>query len=54
MYETRKQPQLHPADFLRRLLAHVAIACVLLLSSVALVLAPVVHRVVHRFHPDED
>ncbi len=43
MYETRKQPLLPRSDFLRRLLAHVAVACVLLLGSVALGMAGYMH-----------
>ena len=43
MYETRKQPLLRRADFLRRLLGHLAAACVLLLGSVALGMAGYMH-----------
>ena len=43
MYETRKQPLLRPRDFLRRVLLHLAAACVLLLGSVAIGMAGYMH-----------
>jgi len=43
VYETRKQPLLRPKDFLRRVLAHLAAACVLLLGSVAIGMAGYMH-----------
>jgi len=43
MYETRKQPLLRPRDFLRRVLGHLAAACVLLLASVAIGMAGYMH-----------
>ena len=43
MYETRKQPLLRPRDFLRRVLAHLAATCVLLLGSVAIGMAGYMH-----------
>ena len=43
MYETRKQPLLRPKDFLRRVLGHLAAACVLLLGSVAIGMAGYMH-----------
>ncbi|HEY8265346.1 MAG TPA: hypothetical protein VIG03_02145 [Steroidobacteraceae bacterium] len=43
MYESRKQPLLPPSDFLRRLLAHLAAACVLLLASIVLGMAGYMH-----------
>jgi len=43
MYETRKQPLLRPRDFLRRVLGHLAAACVLLLGSVAIGMAGYMH-----------
>ena len=43
MYETRKQPILRRADFLRRLLGHAAAALVLILGSVAIGMAGYVH-----------
>jgi len=43
MYETRKQPLLRPKDFLRRVLIHLAAACVLLLGSVAIGMAGYMH-----------
>ncbi len=43
MYETRKQPLLRPKDFLRRVLIHLAAACVLLLCSVAIGMAGYMH-----------
>jgi hypothetical protein len=43
VYETRKQPLLRPADFVRRVLAHAAAAAVLLLGSIALGMAGYMH-----------
>jgi len=43
MYETRKQPLLRPKDFLRRVLIHLAAACVLLLGSVAIGMTGYMH-----------
>jgi hypothetical protein len=43
VYETRKQPLLRRADFVRRVLAHAAAAAVLLLGSVALGMAGYMH-----------
>ena len=43
MYETRKQPLLRRADFLRRLLGHAAAALVLIFGSVAIGMAGYMH-----------
>ncbi len=43
MYETRKQPLLRRADFLRRLLGHAAAALALILGSVAIGMAGYMH-----------
>jgi hypothetical protein len=43
VYETRKQPLLRPKDFLRRVLGHLAAACVLLFASVAIGMAGYMH-----------
>jgi len=43
VYETRKQPLLRRADFLRRLLGHAAAALVLILGSVAIGMAGYMH-----------
>ena len=43
MYETRKQPLLRPADFVRRVLGHAAAAALLLVGSIALGMAGYMH-----------
>ena len=43
MYETRRQPLLRRADFVRRVLGHAAAAAVLLLGSVAIGMAGYMH-----------
>jgi hypothetical protein len=43
MYESRRQPLLAPAGFLRRLLAHLAIAFALIAGSLAIGMAGYVH-----------
>ena len=43
MYETRRQPLLAPGGFVRRLLAHVAIALALIAGSIAIGMAGYVH-----------
>jgi len=43
VYETRKQPLLRRAEFVRRILGHAAAAAVLLLGSVALGMAGYMH-----------
>ena len=80
MYETRRQPLIARAAFLRRLAGHVSAALALVAGSLALgvagymrleglfalysglvfiataalLLGPVVHRLLHRFHLDRD
>ncbi len=46
MYESRKDALLHPRLLRRRLLRHAACA-------VGVVLAPLAHRVMHKFHLDD-
>lgn len=43
MYETRKQPLLAPAGFVRRLMSHLAVALALIAGSVAIGMAGYVH-----------
>jgi hypothetical protein len=45
MYEARHQPLLSREHFLRRVSAHLGVA--------ALVVTPILHRVLHRFHLGE-
>ena len=43
MYESRRQPLIRPADFLRRILSHVAAALILIAGSLALGMAGYMH-----------
>lgn len=49
MYESRREPPLARPQFIRRLITHGAAAG----ASAALVLTPVLHRLLHRFHWNE-
>ena len=53
MYETRSQALLPRAQFARRVVLHFAIAAGRVIIA-GLVLSPIVHRLMHRFHWDED
>jgi hypothetical protein len=50
MFEHRRDPLLSRRDYLRRLLLHALFSGVAFLTTVGVLLSPVVHRALHKFH----